>query len=572
MKNTLRGWGLGFFILLLIIMMINVFFYKDNLNESIDTLEFKRNTEIEKWQNPLHSYNLIDNIEVYKNDTDSHLDNLYVTILPPSGKGTVTFTQLNDNKYNTSSGYVSDVSDPIVEVFFEVEKPGAYKNSQLKPNATMELRGQTARLAEQKSYKIKLFESAGDWNGVRNINLNKHFYATFRIENKLAFDLFEMIPDFVSLRTRFVKLFIKDLSARKSDNKFQYYGLYTFVEQPNKRFLESHQLDKEGYLYKAEFFEFFRYEDSIKQKDDLTYDQNKFESILEVCGNDNHQYLIEMLEAVNNYNLDINKVVENYFNRENLLTWLAVNILLDNPDTNSRNFFLYSPLNSGKWYFLPWDYDDIWYRDVSRKRWQKSIGNYWGMVLFNRFLKDQNNIESLNRKIEEISFIINKDNIQKLLDSYYKVVTDNIFIPPDIHKLIIRSQSEYSKEYYALANFAENSKREYYASLENPMPFFLGEPEIINGVWTFRWDSSYDMQNDELVYNFMLSNDPNFKNLIVSYPDLKKTICSVSDLKPGKYYWKVVVYDSKGNWQEAFDDCKDDHNHTLSGVKVFIIP
>ena len=46
-----------------------------------------------------------------------------------------------------------------------------------------------------------------------------------------------------------------------------------------------------------------------------------------------------MLTAVNDTSNDINDVIEEYFNRDNYLTWFAVNILTGNRDTINQNFF-----------------------------------------------------------------------------------------------------------------------------------------------------------------------------------------------------------------------------------------
>lgn len=97
------------------------------------------------------------------------------------------------------------------------------------------------------------------------------------------------------------------------------YGLYTQVEQPNKRFLRNHGLDEYGQLYKASMFEFFRYPDALKLADDPKYDLSAFEEVLEVKGNDDHQKLLTMLDDLNNYSLPTEEVFAKYFDEENYL-------------------------------------------------------------------------------------------------------------------------------------------------------------------------------------------------------------------------------------------------------------
>lgn len=569
MKMTQQGWGLGFFVLLSIIMLTNVYVTKNDSNESA-RLSPSINSEREPWHNPLNDYKLVDNKQIYIEDRGSGPDQIFVTVLPPRSHGALTFSQLNSHSYNPEAAE-ADSLDPTAEIIFETGKPGSYRASELQPNASLELRGQTARYSSQKSYKIKLYKDTDSWLGQDIINLNKHFDDPLRVRNKLSFDLFQMIRDITRLRTRFVQLYIKDRSLPQPDADFKYYGLYTFVEQPNKSFLDRHLLDRKAHLYKAEFFEFERYQEAIKNSDNPAYNNQEFEKYLEIIGSRDHKKIIDMLEEVNNYNKDINLVVDKNFDRANLLTWLAANILLDNYDSNSRNYLLYSPQNSDKWFFLPWDYDGIWLETAARGKWERGLANYWGMVLFNRFFRDPRNTEELSDKIEELSGIINKENTRRLLESYYGAVTGSIFVPPD-EQFLSLTKEEYPKKYYELTEMAEKAKKYYFSSLENPMPFYMGDPVKQNREYVFIWDASYDLQNDELSYHFMLSRDPDFRNMEVSYSNLLKTTCSVGNLKPGRYYFKVIASDAKGNWQSAFDNCQTLEGRILYGVKTFIVP
>ncbi len=572
MRKNRQGLGLGFFVLVLAIVLIST--YIDN-TKAVPGLVQEKSVPgdaglLQEWQNPLNNISLVDNREVYARDHASQVDSLYVIVLPPAGDGAISFAQLNNTMYNPQDGYTGDSCDPVVQVYFSADYPERLDVSRLKPNATMELRGQSARLEPQKSYKIKMFESTQPWLGFDNINLNKHFDDESRIRNKLSFDYFKRIPDFVSMRTRFVKLYIRDLSSGTPDRDYKSYGLFTFIEQPNKKYLESHGLDRNGCLYKAENFEFFRYPDSIKPKDHPAYDQAEFDRILEAHRAGNHDKLIEMLDAVNDYNRDINEVVDKYFDRNNLLTWLAVNILLDNNDTNSRNFMLYSPLYSDRWFFIPWDYDKGLTVDNHRGRWQRGLSNYWGMVLFNRLFRYPGNVDDLSGKIEELSEIVNEDNTRRLLDSYYDVARKNVLVPPDSTYLGLTA-SQYAAEYYSVAGLTELNRKHYHASLENPMPFYLGDVVYQNGSYAFEWDASYDLQNDHVFYSFELSKDPRFERMVAAYNDLIKTECRVGGLRPGDYYWRVTACDSKGNRQHGFDYCKDTQGNTLYGVKRFAV-
>ena len=224
------------------------------------------------------------------------------------------------------------------------------------PNCTVQIRGQTSSTLSQKNYKISVKDNKGEWNGQTTIALNKHQSDGLRFRNKMAYDLMAGIDEMMGLRTTFVHLYVKDTTEGGS-GEFEDYGLYTQVEQLNKTALKAHGLDKNGHLYKINFFEFSRHEDVIKMADDPTYDLDAFEERLEIKGDDDHSKLIEMLEAVNDYSRPAEEVLEEYFDIENLAYWMAFHILTGNRDTQSRNVYIYSPLNSNKWYFYSWDND-----------------------------------------------------------------------------------------------------------------------------------------------------------------------------------------------------------------------
>ena len=144
------------------------------------------------------------------------------------------------------------------------------------------------------------------------------------------------------------------------------HGLYTQVEQPNKTALRAHGLDENGQLYKVNFFEFLRYGDVIRLKTDPAYDKTAFEQLLEIKGSDDHQKLIEMLDVLNDETSPMEDLFETTFDTENIAYWMAFQILLGNTDTQSRNMYLYSPLNSKRWYILDWDNDAM----LSRTEWE----------------------------------------------------------------------------------------------------------------------------------------------------------------------------------------------------------
>lgn len=523
--------------------------------------------------NNLNDNSIKDNKGVYNEDENSVLKEIYITILPVdkgSKKYGFTFSQLNKNIVDSSA------KEPKVKIIFQEGKNGVISNGDYgygitDNNGTMELRGQSSRLADLKSYKVKLNENS-PWNGFETVNLNKHAYDTLRIRNKLSFDLIKLVPDMTSLRTQLIHLYIKDLSEDDFSQQFKDFGLFTQIENVDTDFLKSHGLDKKGSLYKVENFEFYRYEESLKLKDDPDYSEEDFEKILEIKGNDNHEKLLQMLHDVNNKFVHINNIFDKYFNRENYLTWLATNILFDNLDTASRNYFIYSPSDSDTWYFLPWDYDKGMngYRS-SRAIWQNGVSNHWGNVLTNRFLRNKENVQALTDKIEAISEIISEDKLTNLVDLYRPIAIEFLSREPDNEGSRVKID-EINSEFNSLLKNIEVNKANYYENLEKPMPVFMGSPLIVGNYLHFQWTESYHFQGDAFTYWVDISDTPNFEKIIYSKSGINENELIIDMMPAGTYYWRLFIIDSKGNKMDAFDIYIDKENQGYYfGTKKFYI-
>ena len=256
----------------------------------------------------------------------------------------------------------------------------------------------------QKSYKLSLNDSAGLWRGQSNIALNKSAFDATRVRNKLYFDLAKNMEHVPSLRTQFVRLFIKDETAGAT--QFEDYGLYTQAEVPTKKYLANHGLDRSGFLYKAISFN-WEPNELIRNFDDLELDVEAMDTVISCRGREDNSRLLEAMDAVNDMSRDINEVMDTYFDRDNYMEWLAFNLLMGNRDTTMQNYYLYSPLNGSKFYFIPWDGDASLMRYESSIEdgqpvadWEWGISNYWGIILHQRFLKNDKNREDLKAVVE----------------------------------------------------------------------------------------------------------------------------------------------------------------------------
>ena len=378
-------------------------------------------------------FHLRDNDALYTVYDDSGVVTMYLTVTRGTEAENTDHTWEQINSYSAYDYEAMQVPRYQVEGLLQVGDESGPAASEVGygetvPNATVQIRGQTSSRNAQKNYKIKLKKNKGSWRGQRTVALNKHQGDGLRFRNKMAYDLIRGIPQMMGLRTQFVHLYVKD-KTQTAGASFVDHGLYTQVEQPNKTALRAHGLDENGQLYKVNFFEFLRYGDVIRLKTDPAYDKTAFEQLLEIKGSDDHQKLIEMLDVLNDETSPMEDLFETTFDTENIAYWMAFQILLGNTDTQSRNMYLYSPLNSKRWYILDWDNDAMlsrteWeYRNYSDSlSWERGVSNYWGNVLFRRCLQTKRFRQELDAAIEELFRYFSADRIGEMTARYRSLV------------------------------------------------------------------------------------------------------------------------------------------------------
>ena len=545
--------------------------------------------------NLISEQNISDNSYLYLEDDEDSLVTMYLTVTKGAEGGPTdhTWSEVNANSvfYYQDLGIDRYQVEAILQVGDEngpVEGSLGYGVSM--PNAVVQIRGNTTSESEQKSFKIELNDDAGEWRDQSTIALNKHPYDFTRMKNKLAYDIIKDIPDMISFRTQFVRLYVKDESSDAQNPQFVDYGLFTQVEQPNRRYLANHGLDKNGHFYKPGFFEFHRYEDEIKLIDDAGYDYASFERIIETKGNDDHTKLIGMLEELNDYDIPIETTFEKYFNSDNYFKWLAFQILTGNVDTLSRNYMLYSPEASIKWYFITWDADMIfyWFEKVYRNEvvfgvpmpedkfgHEVGISNYWGIVLHERVLKVPEYRERLDQTINWMrEKYLTEDKVKEWLAAYRPIVEDTLYAGVDREYLYL-SQEEYDMLLDIIPTEIEKSYQFYKESLTKPMPFFVGVPESYDdGGLRFIWASAYSFDNLRITYKVEIAEDSGFASdcIVLEQDGLAYPNLFIHMLPDGRYFIRITATDENGNSQKAMAYCVDgNYLHRYGMIEFQII-
>ncbi len=539
------------------------------------------NTGVEKEEKKeINEVHLRDKDTLYESDDDTSVVTMYLTVSRGNSSENTDHSWSEINSYSVYDYEEMGVERYQVAGLLQVgdengPEAGEVGYGEKVPNATVQIRGQTSSRYAQKNYKIELKKNKGTWRGQRTINLNKHMGEGMRFRNKLAYDLLKGIPELLSLRTQFVHLYVKDETTGEN-GVFSDYGLYTQVEQLNKTGMKAHGLDFNGQLYKVNSFEFYRYEDVIKREDEEGYDQKAFEKLLEIKGSSDHRKLIRMLDAVNDYSLPVSTVLEQYFDRENLTYWMAFQILTGNVDTQNRNTYLYSPLNSDTWYFICWDNDGAFMRSEYAGRqfsdqgsWESGVSNYWGNILFQRCLQSETFREELNEAILDLRTYLSEGRLRTMIARYQAVVKPYAYSMPDQMNEPL-TEEEYDEIASEIPGEVESNYQLYLESLEKPMPFYIGVPVITGQKLKLNWDISYDFDAEDITYTVEVARDYLFRDVIYRSERQLLPEAELDLPEAGQYFVRVQAENSSGYTQDAFDYYVTDSGKNY-GMKCFYI-
>lgn len=442
-------------------------------------------------------------------------------------------------------------------------------------NATIQVRGNSARGESYKSYRVRLSDEAGTFFGQKVLNINKHSKDVSKISTKLETDLLAQVENSASYRTYFMRLWIRDASKPEDKQEFEYNGLYTEIEQPNKTYLEAHGLSSNAVMYKARDFS-FAMDKRLLNVDDPGYSEKEFETVLGIREGKDHKKLLEMLEAVNDTTREFEDIFQTYFDEENYLTWLAFQLLVGNFDILNHNFIIYSLENSQTWYFIPWDFDDTLkfgnhpghVYPVSLRSFQKlNMG-----VLHRRYFRMEGSLEKLDDKMQELlNTAVTRERVTELTESYKSVLEKTMMIDPDVGLLRMQPNDlfPYIDSLYdgILSNYEAFKEAQEY-----PAPMFVAQPERLpDGSVKFSWDPSYSYQGRPITYSVRLYEDYNMEKLILDQTDIVQTNWTTDKkLEDGIYYLLVSAKDNEGNEQLSLEHVEG-YGHYIDGLLEFTL-
>lgn len=545
------------------------------------------NETYEKQAQGSQAYSFEDRDSLYEED-DTQVVTMYLTVGQGNESEGTNHTWTEVNRYSLDY-YEEQKTEPYkCEAVLQVgDEAGPVKDEfgygVTAANATVQLRGSGASTQPQKSFRIKIKDGKGKWNGQKVIILNKHITDPLRFTDRLAYSLMEDIPYMVSVRTRFVHLYVKDRTEGEN-GLFCDYGLFTQAEQINKTYLKNHGFDKDGQLYQAKDFDWMRHEDSIRLATDADFDKNLFEQYLEIEGSDDHEKLIELLEAVNNDTMAANEIVSRYFDEDNLYYWLAFHMLTGDKETGKENYCLYSPQMFDTWYFISRNNAGAFSEIEERLRdsgydpsWNTGIFTYTDGKLFERIFQDQRCREEFDEAVEDLyRNYLTEEKIGPKAEALGETARKYVYQMPD--RMYARVTEEtYDRILESLIDEVKRNYRLYKESLSQPWPFHIQKPGQDGGKLVLRWEEAYLYHNPDeepertVSYEVELSRTPDFKDCIETVQKVEGTSFETTMLPAGQYFVRVRARTGDGASQNARECYRTEQGTTVYSTQCFYV-
>lgn len=313
-------------------------------------------------------------------------------------------------------------------------------------------------------------------------------------------------------------------------------------------------------MYKARDFSFQK-SDVLKDVDDPNYNKEAFETVLTIREAKSHKKLLEMLEAVNDESRDFGEVFNKYFNEDNYLTWLALNLLMGNDDIINHNFIIYSPDNSNTWYFIHWDFDGTLRFGEHESTLMKLLPSLKGIqklnqsVLNRRYFRLEGSLEKIENKMDELlKDHITREKVTELVNSYKPVLEKTITQQPDIGLLDEMNPIEYSQYLDKLYDGILSNYAAFNESIKYPSPMYVAQPQQSGDSVVLSWEPAYSYQGLPVTYNVQIFSDYNMKNKVLEEKNIAETKYTLNKrLAPGTYYLRVTSVDSKGHEQLSME-------------------
>jgi len=185
--------------------------------------------------------------------------------------------------------------------------------------------------------------------GFKQLNLKNNYNDESEMHEVVANELFR---DFglTSAHSSFYAVYL-NVDGTDDESYDIYYGLYSLVEEIDDTVIKTQYYDNDdGNLYKPE--------DEAASFAGGSYDEDEYG--LKTDDDETYTDIKTLYDAINDspYNANWKNNLEEIFNVDIFLKWLAANTVMQNWDTYgvmTHNFFLYNNPETGTFEWIPWD-------------------------------------------------------------------------------------------------------------------------------------------------------------------------------------------------------------------------
>ena len=313
------------------------------------------------------------------------------------------------------------------------------------------------------SFKLDFDEFENDYPAIKNqrfygfkqLNLNNNYEDESLMREKVGSDLFRQFG-LAAANTTFCVVYIDYGSGS------QYYGVYALVEEVDDTVYETQFSQSGGNLYKPD--------GDAASFASGTYDIDEF--YLKTNEDSANYSDVEALYNVINGSLRTSDVetwksnLENIFNVDVFLKWLAANTVIQNWDTYgnmTHNYYLYNNPEDGLLTWIPWDNNEAF-----------QSGDRYSTLSFS--------MSEVSTSWPLIKYIIAQDEYKDIYENYLQQFIDEVFTPSEM-------QSIYSCYYDLIKEYAYveesgytfiNSDSEFDAAVETLKSHVQSRNDAVN--------------------------------------------------------------------------------------------
>jgi spore coat protein H len=321
-------------------------------------------------------------------------------------------------------------------------------------------RGSTslALFPEKPSWKIKFPDDENPFLAEK-INLNAEFGDRSLMRNHVMMKTFEMLDEPVS-SSSYVNLEVNG----------NYMGLFHQIENIDEEFLDKKNINSDN-MYKG-------VNHSCIMAPYVKWYQMKVAWDKKLDNDDNYEFLLPYFNRLF-YSDEASGLeeVQNNYDIENVLNYLAIQFVFVSMDCFSKNYYLVYDENEGKFKMIPWDMD-ITFGNISPTGafgddayTTIEFDHMSSHVLYRRLLDDPTYKAMFDEKVNSICTTV-FESVSNEINTTYDTIKNDWYNQPD--SLKVCSNSEFDAEIQRLHAFMGN-RAAYLNDFEFPQSKFIGD-------------------------------------------------------------------------------------------------